>query len=106
MAKSSKASQAWRKFISDDARIYRQLKPPVIGIAALRAWIEQQVAPLDGKTIKSDVSNAADLGYCYGSYERKGGDGKVEKGYYVRLWKRDAKGNWRIVFDVNNPIPA
>lgn len=106
IAKSGKASQAWRKFLSDDARIYRQTNMPVFGKVALQTWIEQQDSTLDGKPIKSDVSNAGDLGYCYGSYELTKGDGKVEKGYYTRVWKRDAKGNWRIVFDVDNPLPA
>ncbi len=106
IAKSGNALEAWRKFLSDDARIYRQSKAPVFGKPALQAWIEQQDSTLDGKPIKSDISNAADLGYCYGSYELKRSDGKVEKGYYTRVWKRDVKGNWRIVFDVNNPLPA
>lgn len=106
IAKSGKAAEAWRKFLSDDARIYRQSKMPVFGPHALQNWIGQQESTLDGKPIKADVSNAADLGYCYGSYELKLSDGKIEKGYYTRVWKRDAKGNWRIVFDVNNPLPA
>lgn len=105
IAKSDKAAEAWRKFLSDDARIYRQKKAPVFGKAALQSWIEQTDSTLDGKTIKADVSNAADFGYCYGGYELKLSDGKAEKGYYTRVWKRDAKGNWRIVFDVNNPLP-
>jgi len=54
----------------------------------------------------SNVSSSADLGYCYGSYElREGGGAKTEKGYYARVWKRDARGNWRIVFDLSNPLP-
>ncbi|MGE0127035.1 MAG: hypothetical protein AB7U82_02930 [Blastocatellales bacterium] len=105
VAKSGKTPEAWRKFLSDDARIYRQTKAPVFGKLALQDWIGQQGSMLDGKTIKADVSNAADLGYCYGSYELKLSGGKIEKGYYTRVWKRDAKGNWRIVFDVNNPLP-
>ncbi len=106
LAKSGEASSAWRKFLSDDARIYRQFKTPVIGWNALQSWIEQQNSTLDGKPIKADVSNAVDLGYCYGGYElKKGAGARAEKGYYTRVWKRDAKGSWRIVFDVSNPLP-
>jgi hypothetical protein len=105
LAKSGKAGHAWRKFLSEEARIYRQKQNPVIGTTALQNWIDRQEAALDGKPIKSDASKAGDLGYCYGSYELKGNDGAVEKGYYTRVWRRDAKGNWRIVFDVSNPLP-
>lgn len=106
LANSSSASPAWRKFLSEDARIYRQFKTPVIGQNALQGWIERQNTTLEGKPIKADVSNAADLGYCYGSYELRRDEGaKTEKGYYTRVWKRDATGNWRIVFDVSNPLP-
>jgi ketosteroid isomerase-like protein len=106
LAKSGKAGQAWRKFLSEDARIYRQMKMPVIGSTALQSWIDRQDAALDGKPIKSDVSKATDLGYCYGSYESKENERVIEKGYYTRVWRRDAKGSWRIVFDVSNSLPA
>jgi ketosteroid isomerase-like protein len=104
-AKSGRASQTWRKFLSEDARIYRQMKPPVVDRAALRSWVEGQDTALDGKPIKSDASKAADLGYCYGGYELMRRDGMIEKGYYTRVWRRNARGNWRIVFDVNNTLP-
>jgi ketosteroid isomerase-like protein len=58
---------------------------------------------LSGEPIKADVSHSGDLGYAYGSYEV--GGAKPEKGYYARVWKRDAQGRWRIVMDVTNPIP-
>jgi ketosteroid isomerase-like protein len=106
LAKSGKASNAWRKFLSEDARVYRQLTSPVVDKTALQNWIARQDGALAGKPIKSDVSNAADLGYCYGSFELKRGEGAIEKGYYTRVWRRDEKGDWRIVFDVNNPLPA
>jgi ketosteroid isomerase-like protein len=68
-ARSGKASSAWLKFLSEDARIYRPWQSPVFGKTALRAWIERQGAAL------------------------------------VRVWKRNEKGDWRIVFDVNNQLP-
>ena len=29
-----------------------------------------------------------------------------EAGYYARVWKKDAKGDWRIVMDTVSPVPA
>lgn len=41
----------------------------------------------------------------YGKYSllRKN-TGALEKGYYVRVWKRDGKGNWKIAMDVANAL--
>ncbi|MCI0339284.1 MAG: nuclear transport factor 2 family protein [Acidobacteria bacterium] len=102
-AKSVNAAPAWQQFLSDDARICRRRTTPVIGKDALNEWIDKQNFVLTGEPIKADVSQSADLGYSYGKYEIKSRT-RTEKGYYVRVWKRDAKGQWRIVFDVSNPL--
>lgn len=60
--------------------------------------------------LKSDVALSNDLGYTYGSYELKGtGDAVAassasEKGYYVRVWKRDRAGRWKIALDTTHPL--
>ncbi len=97
------ASQAWGKLLSDDARIHRNQMMPVVSNPELKAWIGKQSAAISGEPIKADVALSGDFGYSYGKYELKAE--KVEKGYYARVWKRDAKGDWRIVFDVTNPLP-
>ncbi|HQR32520.1 MAG TPA: hypothetical protein PLK30_07280 [Blastocatellia bacterium] len=95
--------EAWWKFLSDDARIHRDEIFPMVGKQAFSGWVEKQTASISGEPIKADMSASADFGYSYGKYEIK--SEKPEKGYYVRVWKLDAKGNWRIVFDVTSPLP-
>lgn len=97
------ASFAWQKALSDDARIHRNQMMPVASKTELRSWISKQTASVSGEPIKADVALSGDFGYSYGKYELKAE--KVEKGYYARVWKRDAKGNWRIIFDVTAPLP-
>jgi ketosteroid isomerase-like protein len=97
------AAQSWRKFLSEDARIHRSSMMPVTGKPALQDWISKQSAALGGEPIKADIARSGDLGYSYGKYEIK--TQKMEKGYYARVWKRDAKGDWRIVFDVTTVLP-
>lgn len=96
-------TDAWLKFLSDDARIHRNGMFPLVGKPSFSPWIEKQTAAITGEPIKADVAASAEFGYSYGKYELK--TDKPEKGYYVRVWKRDAKGNWRIVFDVTSPLP-
>lgn len=97
---------AWQYYLSDDARIYRQQVMPIISKEALRAWVTKQYRAVSGEPMAADVSRSNDLGYAYGRYEvQAAGQDKLEKGYYVRAWKRDEQGRWRIVFDVTTLLP-
>ena len=53
--------------------------------------------------IKVDVSADGTLGYTWGRYDftNKGQDGKpvTQSGIYLTVWKRQADGKWRYVFD-------
>jgi ketosteroid isomerase-like protein len=95
--------QAYKNSLSDDARVHRPDVMPVVGADALRGWLEHQTRTLSGEPIKAEVARSGDLGYAYGTYEV--GGATPEKGYYARVWKRDAQSRWRIVMDVVNPIP-
>jgi len=59
--------------------------------------------------ILADISKCCDLGYTYGRYEvtQTNQDGKknITYGYYVSIWKKQADGNWRFVFDAGNEDP-
>ena len=102
-AKAGSVGQAYNGRLSDDARVHRPDVMPVVGKYALRSWLARQTMTLSGEPIKAEVAGSGDLGYAYGSYELSGV--KPEKGYYARVWKRDARGRWRIVMDVTNPVP-
>ncbi|MEO6726062.1 MAG: hypothetical protein ABIU20_04430 [Blastocatellia bacterium] len=102
-AAKSSGAQGWKRFLSRNSRIHRNQTMPVVGGQPLQDWIGTQVVALTGEPIKADVARSGDLGYSYGKYELKAE--KAEKGYYARVWKRDAKGDWRIVFDVTAPLP-
>jgi hypothetical protein len=44
--------------------------------------------------------------YSYGSYELTTGEKSNEKDYYAHFWRWLGRDGWRIVFEVNNPLPA
>jgi len=103
-AASESAGRAYGSRLSDEARVHRPGAMPVVGRAALGEWANTQVAKLTGEPLFADVSKSGDLGYAYGNYERAGE--LPEAGYYARVWKKDAKGDWRIVMDTVSPVPA
>jgi len=95
-------------YATDDARLFREDKFPFIGKRMIRAALSESTGLLTWQPAKADVSSAGDLGYTYGTAMRKakGGDaGKVEYFNYLRIWKKQASGIWKVVLDVFNPCP-
>ena len=99
----SGTGQAYRKRLSDETRVHRPGVMPMVGRDAIVAWAAAQSQPLSGEPMLTRVARSGDLGYVYGSYQA-GGD-KPGAGYYARVWKRDAQGEWRIAFDTVGPLP-
>ncbi len=96
--------RAYGSRLSDEARVHRPGAMPVVGRVALGEWANMQGAKFTGEPLFVDVSKSGDLGYAYGNYERAGD--ASEAGYYARVWKKDANGDWRIVMDTVSPVPA
>lgn len=96
--------QAYARRLADDARVHRPGDMPIVGRAALDGWLAGQSQSQGGSPLAAEVARSGDLGYAYGSYQ--GGGDRPAAGYYARVWKRDAAGNWRIVLDTVSPLPA
>ncbi len=99
--------ESYLRYFGNEARLHRDGLLPMTERAAIRSYLSSQISKLSWTPIKSDVAQSDDLGYTYGGYELKfSGPNKTEKGYYVRVWKRDDRGNWKLVLDTFSPIPA
>lgn len=54
------------------------------------------------------VSRAGDLGYTYGTFVTVTGPAAArvnQRGDYLRVWRRGAAGEWRVVLDLTSAIP-
>ena len=80
--------------------------------AVMKAWADF-FAP-DGPTltwapIKGEVIGAGDVGYTTGRsvFRQKGPDGKVTEshGQYLTVWRKQADGSWKAVFDTGSTLP-
>jgi len=94
-------------YLTDGVRLYRTNNFPIVGKDAASVALAAKPGVLTWQPTKADVSISGDLGYTYGTYEFKAiGDGKpAESGNYMRIWKKQANGKWRVVLDLLNPIP-
>lgn len=97
----------YSEFLSSDARLHRQSVQPILGLDSIKVLLSSLPDQLSWNPIYSDVSHSVDLGYVYGSYEYRNRTLKEaeEQGYYARVWKRDLQNKWKIVMEVNIPLP-
>lgn len=101
-------AKAFADYLTSETRLHRQQMMPLIGKDAIRAFLSQKTAMVAWEAVKADIARSADLGYVYGSYELKDNPAQatvIEKGYYVRVWKRGTDGKWKVALDVTHPLP-
>lgn len=96
--------ESFLTYMADDVRFYRTKAFPVVGKEATRAAFAARPEALRWQNTSGGVSSSGDLGYTYGRYEMKSG-AEAENGNYLRIWRKQANGKWRIVLDLLNPIP-
>ena len=92
-----------------DVRIYREKTAPLVGIDAIREFFSSHQYMNEWTAEFCDVARAGDMGYVYGSYASGGSADAMdalEKGYYMRVWKRDRLNIWRIAAEVTSPMPV
>jgi ketosteroid isomerase-like protein len=106
LAKLSGAGKAYGSFVTAEVRVHRDGRLPILGATALRSFLAEKMYSMSCEPIKADIAASDDFGYTYGRYELTyEGSQETRKGYYVRVWKRDEKGNWKIVLDTATILP-
>lgn len=108
LAQKGGALKALGRCMDDEARVYRGKERPIAGRNLIQAYFSGKRYLSTWEPMQCDVAKSGDLGYVCGSYTTKAsGGGSVvdEKGYYVRVWRRDAMNEWRVVAEVISPLP-
>lgn len=104
-ADKSGLEKAYKAFAAEDIRLYRNGKVPFVG--KKNALSEVKAVKDKIKFAKRSMfSGAADLAYvsnAYTFYDKSGQE--TQTGHFLQIWKF-RRGNWQIVLDLFNPIPA
>ncbi len=108
-ATKSGGRQAYLDYLSPNCLLNRSGRHAIFGKAeAAKYFDEIQLTPVESEGIDGGVAKSGEMGYTYGRFEvrvtRDGAERNV-KGYFTHVWKRDAKGEWKLVADVTNPLP-
>ncbi len=93
---------AYEKLLDVHACAMRDGLVPITGKDAILAYLMKGTALRSLEPMRADVSQAGDMGYTYGAY-RMDKNANDPSGYYVRVWRKDAKRKWAVVVEVANP---
>lgn len=105
MADKESLNKAYKMFLAEDVRGYREGKTPFLGKKSALDGLKKDNLKI--KFAKRSVFlSAADLAYMSNGYTFFDKDGKeAEKGNFLQIWKL-RNGKWQIVLDLFNPLPA
>ncbi len=98
-------------FGTDEIRVYRPGHFPSVGKRAFEAIVPSgagRIAPGSERRNAAyhiGLAWSADLAYCYGSFEISKDRSVAETTAYLRIWRKDASGVWRICLDIELDVP-
>ena len=103
--------EAFDSYMADDAVMYRERSHPFMGREAIRPLLPKgnEAGTLKWEPTFADVAASGDLGYTLGNYEYittdSLGNERIGRGYYISVWKKQAAGEWKWVFDSGIQAP-
>ncbi len=109
------ASRGSRKalsaFAADDIRVYRTGHFPSVGKRAVEAIIPSgagRIAPRSERrnaVYHVGLAWSGDLAYSFGTFEISKVRAVVETTAYLRIWRKDLSGIWKICLDIELDVP-
>ena len=96
---------AFDTFGSEDVRVYRDGDLPVMGKDKVRVLLAKVPGTTRMQTTAAVASRDGDLGFTYGRCDVTYND-QVSTSYYLRIWKRMPDETWKVVLDLDSPVPA
>ncbi len=85
----------------ENIRLYQPDKFPIIGKAAAAAALRQDASAMKFGEPKAGLSKGGDLGYAWGEYFA--GSTTKPTGDYLRIWRKDRAGEWKLALDLVHP---
>ncbi len=90
-------------------RVYRPGGFPIVGPELVAEALTGEPDSWVWEPIGGTSASSGDLGYTYGlSHAREGSHNPAPgaANSYLRIWKKNPEGVWKIVLDLANPLPA
>jgi ketosteroid isomerase-like protein len=106
-ASDKAASSGLMNYLADDGRLYRDGALPFVGKSSAQKRLVQVAGALTSTQRDAHISQSADLAYTYGTAEFKPSDASKNSDYanYLRIWKKQRDGSWKIALDLLSVAP-
>jgi ketosteroid isomerase-like protein len=103
---STDVGQAYRAWLLADARLHRNERGPLVGAGAASGFMSSTFTRITWAVLHAEMAVSGDLAFTVGSYDAavKAGEGRPgshERGFFTRVWHRDAAGAWKIAFETS-----
>jgi ketosteroid isomerase-like protein len=99
---------AYEAVLTDDVRLLRASRQPVLGKEAARALLAENPMPTTWEPLGGGIATSGDLGYTYGFVKRheEGPESPwINTSNYLRVWRKEKDGPWKLAFEVFSPRP-
>jgi ketosteroid isomerase-like protein len=99
---------AFQAYAAQSVRLYRVGLLPLVGLEASMAELSKKPGYLTWKPEVTEVAQSGELGFSYRIAEfrsEKTAADPEELRSYLRIWKRQPDGKWKIVLDIATVIP-
>lgn len=90
---------AYKQSLSDEARLYRPGKEPMIDRNQIDNFLMNELS-VTYQVIDSSIASTHDLGYVYGKAIVHLTPTQTKAANYLRIWKHETGEGWRIVLDL------
>jgi ketosteroid isomerase-like protein len=97
--------RAYRGRLAPNVRLLRPGTLPVVGESRVLAYLARQPRYALSDSRFAESARSGDLGYTWGTYQLapRGAGGKIQEGFYARVWTRQRNGQWQVALDVLQP---
>ena len=96
-------ASAYRGRLAPGVRFHRQNILPIVGDRNVNRWLASQPAYAAADSRYAEAARSGDLGYTWGTYAIGPRQKPTQQGFYLRVWERERKGQWKIAMDVLQP---
>jgi ketosteroid isomerase-like protein len=106
-AMDDRGAAAYTAVLDPEASMMRKGMMPLRSASAIKTFVQAK----GWKSARfvptfADIAGSGDLGYTYGEYVTTlAKDAGEVTGFYAHVWRRNGKGEWKLLFDVANTNP-
>lgn len=104
-AKEHGAAKSYEEMTAEYVRLHQDGKMPTVGRQAVRNEVASSEIYPQFEPAEATVAISNDLAFTHGGYTLVKGSEKMKKGFYLHVWKKLIKEDWKLVAEIRKEAP-